>query len=151
LRVPTHYQGPPDEVAALDAFIKLARAADAVTHRLQPLLTAAGLTAGQFGALEALLHLGPLCQRELGDKLLMSGGNVTMVVGNLERRGLVRRERDATDRRVRRVHLTPAGTELISRLFPQHAAAVAAEFGVLAPAEQDELGRLCRKLGRRSR
>ena len=59
--------------------------------RLDPLMRDADLTVGQFGTLEALLHLGPLCRRDLGRKLLRSGGNITVVVGNLARRGLVRR------------------------------------------------------------
>lgn len=58
--MPTHHIGPPGEVAALDAYIKLMRAADSVTARLEPVMGSAGLTVGQFGTLEALLHLGPL-------------------------------------------------------------------------------------------
>jgi MarR family 2-MHQ and catechol resistance regulon transcriptional repressor len=143
----TRHTGPPAEVRALDAYIKLTRAAESVTARLSGLWAAAGLTEGQFGALEALYHLGPLVQRDLAAKLLRSGGNVTLVIDNLEKRGLVRRERDADDRRRITVHLTAAGRRLIRRLFPRHAAAVAAELGVLTAAEQEDLGRLCRKLG----
>jgi MarR family transcriptional regulator, 2-MHQ and catechol-resistance regulon repressor len=147
----THYQGPPEEVRALGAYVKLMRAADSVSARLAGPLGEWGLTETQFGALEALYHVGPMNQRDLGRKLLRSGGNVTMVVDNLEKRGLVRRERDADDRRFVTVHLTDAGRRLIARVFPRHAANVTAEFGVLTPAEQDELGRLCRKLGRQLR
>lgn len=104
--MPTHYRGSAQERAALDAYIKLMRAADSVTARLDPLMRAADLTVGQFGALEALLHRGPLCQRDLGRKLLRSGGNITVVVGNLARRGLVRRHRGRQDRRFVTVTLT---------------------------------------------
>jgi len=147
----TRYKGSPEEVRALDAFIKLNRAVDSVTARLGDTLTGAGLTGSQFGTLETLYHLGPLHQCDLGAKLLRSGGNVTMVVDNLEKRGLVRRERGTGDRRYVTVHLTDAGRRLIARLFPRHAARVAAEFGVLTAAEQEELGRLCRKLGKGER
>jgi MarR family 2-MHQ and catechol resistance regulon transcriptional repressor len=147
----THYRGTKDEVRALSAFIKLVRAAESVGARLSPGLAKVGLTEGQFGALEALYHLGPLHQRELGAKLLRSGGNVTMVVDNLEKRGLVRRERGVEDRRFVTVHLTDAGRRLIARIFPRHAARVTEEMSVLTPAEQDELGRLCRKLGKAER
>jgi CDP-glucose 4,6-dehydratase len=41
-----------------------------------------------------------MSQSEIGAKLLKSSGNVTLVVDNLEKRGLVRRERDSDDRRV---------------------------------------------------
>src|SRR5947207_2210914 len=122
--MPTRYEGTEAEVRALDGLIKLVRATESVTARLLPLIGEAGLTVSQFGALEALLHLGPLCQRDLGEKLLKSSGNITMVVDNLERRGLVERRRGSVDRRYITVHLTPEGEQLIRALFPKHAAAV---------------------------
>jgi MarR family transcriptional regulator, 2-MHQ and catechol-resistance regulon repressor len=144
----TRYPGTLVETAALDAYIKLMRAADSVTARLDPLMRAAALTVGQFGTLEALLHLGPLCQRDLGRKLLRSGGNVTVVVGNLARRGLVRRERRADDRRFITVTLTDKGRRLIGGIFPRHAQHVVREMRALSPADQATLARLCRQLGR---
>src|SRR5258708_33435324 len=86
--MPTHYRGTAQERAALDAYIKLMRAADSVTARLDPLMRAADVTVGQFGALEALLHRGPLCQRHLGRKLLRSGGSSTVVCRKPPRRWL---------------------------------------------------------------
>jgi MarR family 2-MHQ and catechol resistance regulon transcriptional repressor len=147
----TRHRGPKTEVGALDAFIKLMRAAESVSARLSGDLAENGLSECQFGALEALYHLGPLCQRDLGAKLLRSSGNITLVVDNLERRGLVRRERQVADRRFILVHLTDDGRRLIARIFPRHAAHIAEEMSVLTPAEQQELGRLCRKLGLRQR
>src|SRR3954447_5274825 len=141
----TRYQGL--ERRALDAFVKLARAAESVNARLAGGIAAAGLTARQFGALEALYHLGPLCQRDLGEKLLKSTGNITMVVDNLERRGLVRPVRGTEDRRYVTVHLTEEGDRVIREAFPEHAARVADEMSRLTPEEQEMLGRLCRKLG----
>lgn len=143
----SRHTGPEAEVRALNAYIKLLRAADSVTARLSSRLTGAGLTTSQFGVLEALYHLGPLSQKELGRKLLKSGGNMTMVADNLERRGLIRRERGPGDMRVCTVHLTPVGEALIRAVFPGHAAAIAAEMSALTAVEQEELGRLARKLG----
>ena len=145
--MPTHYRGSTQETTALDAYIKLMRAAESVTARLEPLMRAADLTVGQFGALEALLHLGPLCQRDLGRKLLRSGGNTTVVVGNLARRGLVRRTRRPDDRRFITVTLTDKGRRLIGGMFPRHAQHVVREMRALSLADQAELGRLCRRLG----
>lgn len=146
--MPTHYKGHADEVRALDAYIKLARANDSLALRLQPNIDAAGLTYSQFGVLEALHHLGPLCMTELARKILKTGGNITMVVGNLEKRGLVTRERSGEDRRYFRIRLTPAGTRLIREVFPRHVAALVREFSLLSPVEQATLARLVRKLGR---
>ena len=143
----THYDGRPAEVRALDAYIKLTRAVSSVEARLGPELARAGLTSTQLGVLEALLHLGPLGQRVLGGKLLMSGGNITTVVDNLEARGLVRRERRDDDRRHVTVHLSPEGRRLIAKVFPNHVRAIVNAFSVLTPSEQETLGRLAKKLG----
>ena len=148
--MPSHYNGSADEVRALDAYIKLVRATESILGCMSQKLAADKLTVSQFGALEALLHLGPMSQRQLGTKLLKSSGNITMVVDNLEKRGLVQRRRDASDRRVVTVSLSDEGRALIQGLFPRHAREIVDELGALSGAEQEELGRLCRKLGRRA-
>jgi MarR family 2-MHQ and catechol resistance regulon transcriptional repressor len=133
---------------ALGGFVKLRRAANSLAARLNPVLAQAhGLTESQFGVLEALWHLGPMAQARLCQKLLVSGSNLTTVLDNLERRGLVRRNPDPDDRRAHLVSLTPAGRALIAEAFPGHAARITALFGALTQEEQRTLGRLCRKLG----
>ena len=144
----THYKGTPAEVLALGAFIKLMRATDSIGAHLSRHTEAAGLTHGQFGVLEALLHLGPMSQRDLGAKLLRSGSNVTMVLDNLERRRLVRRVRRKDDRRAIEVALTADGRRLINDLFPRHARLITRLFGALSSRDQQRLGTLCKTLGR---
>lgn len=144
----TKYRGESAERLALDSYIKLMRATESVSVRVHRHLAEAGLTISQFAVLEALHHLGPLCQRDIARKVLKSTGNITMVIDNLERRGLVRRERGAADRRFLTIHLTPSGRGLVGELFPRHARAINDELAALTPDEQAELGRLCRKLGR---
>lgn len=146
--MPTHYSGQPDEELALNTFIKLSRASDSVAARLMRGGTTSELTFTQFAVMEALLHLGPLCQGEISTKLLKSGGNITLVIDNLEKQGLARRERDTTDRRLVRVALTAEGERLIRRIFPEHLKAILAAMSALTPAEQRQLGELCRKLGK---
>jgi MarR family 2-MHQ and catechol resistance regulon transcriptional repressor len=145
--VGTHYQGTQAEKDALDVYIKLSRAARAVEARINCHLKDYGLTASQFGVLEALYHLGPLHQHELAAKILKSSGNLTLVIDNLVKRGLVDRERDEADRRYITVCLTDAGQELIRDIFPDHVLHVVQAIGVLTPGEQRQLGALCRKLG----
>jgi MarR family 2-MHQ and catechol resistance regulon transcriptional repressor len=123
------------------------RAAESMTARIHRHLSATGLTISQFAVLEALYQLGPLSQREIGKKILRSSGNITMVIDNLEKNGLVRRERHEADRRFFIVHLTDKGYHLINKIFPPHAAVIAKDLGVLTAAEQDALARLCKKLG----
>ena len=141
------YRGNKAETRALRTYVKLMRAAESVTARTHRHLFSTGLTISQFAVIEALYHLGPLSQREIGQKILRSSGNITMVIDNLEKNGLVRRERNEADRRFFIVHLTDEGYNLINKIFPPHAAVIAEDLGVLTAAEQDTLGRLCRKLG----
>lgn len=141
------YKGARDETAALNAYVKLVRAAESVSALVHGHLADAALTVSQFGVLEALYHLGPLSQAELAKKILKSTGNITMVIDNLERRGLVRRERSSEDRRYYSIHLTPEGKKTIGKIFPDHAIKILRVMKVLTAEEQKTLGKLCRKLG----
>lgn len=143
----THYKGTKKEKRALDVYIKLVRAAESVNARINHHLAGANLTVSQFGALEALYHLGPMHQGELGTKILKSGGNMTLVVDNLVKRGLVERRRDTADRRYVIIHLTAKGRNLVCDIFPRHVEIVVSEIGVLDAAEQAQLAALCRKVG----
>lgn len=146
--MPTHYPGTAVEQRALNAYITLIRAANAVNVRIHRHLDAAGLTLGQFAALEALHHLGPLTQHVLAAKLLSSPGNLSIILTNLQRRGLVRRSRATEDRRLTIVSVTPKAERLLATVLPEHVAQVVTAFGVLTPAEQETLRALTRKLGR---
>jgi MarR family 2-MHQ and catechol resistance regulon transcriptional repressor len=132
---------------ALNTYVKLMRATGSVTEKMHGHLRDQGLTNSQFGVLEALFHLGPLCQREIGEKILKSGGNMTLVIDNLEKRGLVERVQDTRDRRYMEIYLAPKGQDLISGVFPRHAAVAENVFSRLKRDEQEQLGRLLKKLG----
>jgi MarR family 2-MHQ and catechol resistance regulon transcriptional repressor len=111
---------------------------------------AMGLCLSDFGALEALLHKGPLPVNTLGKKILISSGSITAAVDRLERQGLVERRDSATDRRERIAHLTPKGTKLIERLFAEHEREMEQAFGCLDRAERGALAALLGKLARGS-
>lgn len=143
----TRYQGTETEKRALNAVITLMRAANAVNARLADCRSGDGVTLSQFAVFDALLHCGPLCQKELAGKLLVSGANITKVIDVMEREGWVRRLRGERDRRYITVDLTQAGRRKISGIFPRHVRDVVNTFSPLSSAEQESLRRLCRKLG----
>jgi MarR family transcriptional regulator, 2-MHQ and catechol-resistance regulon repressor len=144
----TRFIGSRAEMRTLDTFIKLTRCTNSVLARLSERNTIGDLTPSQFAVLEALYHLGSMTQGEVGAKILKSTSNITTVIDNLERDGLVRRERDAKDRRVIHIHLTEAGISKVETLFPNHVAALVEIFSILSAREQDALGELCKKLGK---
>ncbi|UCG78560.1 MAG: MarR family transcriptional regulator [Nitrospirota bacterium] len=142
-----NYKPTDRESRSLGAYVKLMRAAESVTVRVHGNLAGTGLTVSQFGVLEALYNIGPMTQKEVGAKILKSSGNITMVIDNLEKRGLVKRTRSSEDRRAFVVSLTNDGYALIDDIFPEHARVITRELGVLSIKEQVELARLCKKLG----
>ena len=141
---------PSSRRLALATYVKLMRAANSARNVAAHDLANTGLTLTQFAVLEALYHLGPMSLSDLAQKVLTTGGNLTMVANNLEKQGLARRQRSPQDGRVQVVVLTPSGKALIRKIFPQHAAALAEFIGALSAEEQKTLGELCRKLGRPS-
>lgn len=100
-----------------------------------------------FAVLEALLHKGPLPVNEIGRKVHLTSGSITVAIDRLEQRGLVERRDDPGDRRARIVHLTRAGQRLISKAYAGHAADLEQLAAVLKPAERETLIRLLKKIG----
>ncbi len=133
---------------ALRMWVKLARAFATLNRLSAANIRSFGVTPSQFAILEALGHLGPMSLGELSRKMLISCGNTTVIVDNLEREGLLERIAHAEDRRVTVARLTPKGRKLFLEIFPKHASAMA-EFGSVIPElDQERLGALLRKLGR---
>jgi MarR family transcriptional regulator, 2-MHQ and catechol-resistance regulon repressor len=143
----THYKGSKKEVNALNVYIKLIRVVESINSLLYVSLSKEGLTESQFGVLEALFHLGPMSQKNLGDKLLKSGGNITLVIDNLEEGGLVIRRRGVIDRRYFNIHLTEKGKKLIESVFPKQLKIISDEIGILNENDQRELQRMCKLIG----
>src|SRR5260370_19087786 len=98
---------------------KASRAAQAYAEKSISQLEMCG---SDFAVLEALLHKGPLPVNEIGKKVLLTSGSITVAVDRLEKKGLVARRAHGTDRRARIVHLTKAGRKVITRVYADHAA-----------------------------
>jgi DNA-binding MarR family transcriptional regulator len=94
-----------------------------------------GLTAPQAIALRELT--GPMTMRELAERMSCEPSNATFVVDKLEARGLVERRADPRDRRVKRLVLTPAGTDLRADLL--RVLTTDSPLSGLSAAEQDLL------------
>lgn len=143
----TRYKGNLRELQSLNAFIKLKRASESLSSRLQHNLSNYNLTESQLGVLESLYHLGSMCQKELGTKILKSTGNITLIIDNLEKRDLVRRIRNTEDRRYFTIELTGEGKKLIGDFMPKHVKEIVKEFAILSNDELEVLQKLCKKIG----
>ncbi len=132
---------------ALTAYLKLVRASETINARMSAQLTQHKITLSQFACLEALYLNGALYQRELARKTFRSGGNITLVLDNLERRNLVIRQRDERDRRFTNVALTDDGHNLLESMFPEYLQEVRRQMDVLDSEQQAQLANICLKLG----
>ena len=147
----TRYPGNKKEVTVLNTYIKLIRGSESVKNRINEPLAAKGLTESQFYTIDALYNLGPLNQKEVGEKLFRTGGNITLVIDNLEKQGLVKRERGIKDRRSFIIHLTAKGRNLYKRIFPRQLRLIAEEMNLLTEEEQIQMQKFCKILGLKRR
>jgi MarR family transcriptional regulator, 2-MHQ and catechol-resistance regulon repressor len=124
---------------------KAARAAQAYAEKSVSKLEMCG---SDFAVLEALLHKGPLPVNEIGKKVLLTSGSITVAVDRLETKGLVERRAHGSDRRARIVHLTKEGRKLITRAYADHAADMERlALASLTRAERETLIGLLKKFG----
>ncbi len=109
---------------------------------------ALGMRLKEFTALSALRDTGGRGQKELAEALLLDANNITLLLNDLEERGLVSRTRDPRDRRRHIVVLTDAGAAAVRRAEAAIDAADASVLGRLDVAERDRLrGLLAKALG----
>src|SRR5580765_5103883 len=108
--------------SGVHVFLVLWKAASAVHSYAEKSLSELEMCSSDFAVLEALLHKGPLPVNEIGRKVLLTSGSITVAVDRLESKGLVERRAHETDRRARIVHLTKEGRKLITRVYAEHAA-----------------------------
>ena len=108
--------------SGVHVFLVLWKAASAVESYAEQSISQLEMCGSDFAVLEALLHKGPLAVNEIGKKVLLTSGSITVAVDRLEDKGLVERRAHGTDRRARIVHLTKEGRKLITRVYSEHAA-----------------------------
>lgn len=96
--------------------LRLSRTARAVTHAFERAMAEAGGSAATWQVLLLIRSQKWGAQARMADAMGITGATLTHHLGALERQGLVRRWRDADNRRVQRTELTPAGEALFMRL-----------------------------------
>ena len=134
--------------SGVHVFLVLWKAARAVETYAENSITELEMCGSDFAVLEALLHKGPLPINEIGKKVLLTSGSITVAVDRLESKGLVERRASGTDRRARIVHLTKDGRQLITRVYANHASDMERLAAAsLNRAERETLIRLLKKIG----
>lgn len=136
---------PPARLRELPSWL-LNRAALAANEQVGTALSEAGLRRHHYTVLLALTEAGPASQAELGRRLGIDRKDMAAAAAELERDGLIARERDAGDRRRNVVTVTAAGAAALARLDGQVEAAQERLLAPLDAAERTQLTRLLRAL-----
>ena len=132
---------------SLELFTVLARAYNWVNMHATRDHRRYGLNPTEFGILELLYHKGPLPLQQIGEKILISSGNITYSIDKLEQKHLLARRPAQNDRRVIFAELTRHGRVLLDEIFPLHAEVLRAATDGLTNEEKAQAIALLKKLG----
>ncbi|CAM4367559.1 MarR family 2-MHQ and catechol resistance regulon transcriptional repressor [Paenibacillus endophyticus] len=138
----------PKPNVSLELFIALSRATQWVNAHADRDIRSNGLNRTEFGVLELLYHRGPQPLQQIGEKVLMSSGNITYVVDKLEKKDLVRRRASTEDRRLIFADLTDQGKQFVENVFPGHQAVIEQAVDGLSSEEKQLASKLLKKLGK---
>lgn len=138
----------PNRNEALDLFIALSRANQWVNAISDQDIRENEMTRTEFAVLELLHHKGPQPIQQIGNKVLMSSGNITYVVDKLEKKGFAKRRASSEDRRLIYAEVTPAGSQFIEQNFPKHIEAIERAVSGLSSDEKKVATALLKKLGK---
>jgi DNA-binding MarR family transcriptional regulator len=129
-----------------EVFLNLWRTYDRLRALEEELFGRYDLTPQQYNALRLLraAHPGSLPTLALASRLVSRAPDITRLVDHLERRGLVRRDRPAEDRRVVQLAITEAGLALLDELAEPLRECHARQLGHLPPAQLRQLADLLR-------
>jgi DNA-binding MarR family transcriptional regulator len=127
------------------AWLRMWRVVQKVERAAAEHLKAYGLNGAQFYVLSHVGAAEGCMQKELGDSLLVTKGNISHLVDQMERRGLVSRRQEG---RTNRLYLTEEGRRLFEEVVPAHEDLVHRLMSALPEEEQAQLHELLRGLDR---
>ena len=131
---------------SMQTWMQIVRAFTKIRTKELKYINACGLSMNQFEVLEVLYHRGDLAVGAITKLIMSTPGNVTVVVKNLTRDGLVQTMPSSEDSRVRIVSITESGKAIIAGMFTQHSANLKSYFDVLSDEEMVIVYDLLRKL-----
>ena len=127
-------------------WIALVRAEKAVVRALTRALAPLDLKIAQLDVLMNIFRHPGLSQHDAARRLLVGRSIITMLLPQLEKQGLIRREGDARDKRVMRLYLTPEGETRLMKALAVYSALIERVMEQSTPAQSDALGDQMRRI-----
>lgn len=127
------------------AYLDLLRTCDLLNRKLAGVLKPAELSSTQYNVLRILRGAKEaLPCREIASRMITRDPDITRLLDRMEKRGLVARSRETTDRRMVRTRITAEGLEILADLDGPIQEAHRAQLGHLGRARLRELADLLR-------
>jgi DNA-binding MarR family transcriptional regulator len=116
-----------------EALLSVLRTAALLEHQINEALRPFGITELQYNVLRILRGAGPegLCGREIAERLVSKVPDVSRLLDRMEGMQLLRRERDAADRRHVTARIAPKGLRMLDEATPRLDAFERERFGHL--------------------
>ena len=130
-----------------DTWLTVGRTNLKVHRALNQLLGELDLSLAQHEILMTIRRHSGLTQGELSERLLVVKSNATALLKKLEARGFVRRSRDSSDSRIRRLSLTGTGNALVEKSFTIQTRVVRAMASVMTDDELERMDDVMRRVG----
>jgi DNA-binding MarR family transcriptional regulator len=127
-------------------WIAVVRAEKAVVRALTRALAPLDLKIGQLDVLMNLYRHPGMSQHDLARRLLVGRSNITMLLPQLEKQGLLRREGDAKDKRIMRLFLTEAGEARLMEALEVYTALIDKVMAQSTPQQCDAMGDQMRRI-----
>lgn len=135
----------PAELAAFPGYLMARLGHDAAT-RFREALEPQGFHPRDFGVMNIVAAAPGITQQQLHTRTGIDTSSMVAVIDKLEGLGLAERRPHPDDRRVRAIHLTPAGLEALQLARRTARELQHVVFAALRPDEQETLHRLLTKL-----
>lgn len=127
-------------------WIALVRAEKAVVGALIKALQPLDLKIAQLDMLMNIYRHPGMSQHDLARKLLVGRSNITMLLPQMEQRGLLTRENDAKDKRVMRLTLTTEGETLLMEALHIYSGLIERVMAQSSPTECDRMGAMMTRI-----
>lgn len=137
-----------DIALSLSTWVELMKAFSKIRTLELELIEQNGLTIGQFGLLELLYHRGSQSVGAATKLAMSTPGNMTVVVKNLAKQGMISVEKEAHDKRITILSITEKGSALMASLFPEHSQRINLFLSGLNTDEKETVKSLLRKLNK---
>lgn len=127
-------------------WIALVRAEKAVVRALSRALAPLDLKIGQLDILMNIYRHPGMSQHDVARRLLVGRSNITMLLPQMEKQGILRREGDARDKRVMRLYLTGQGEALLMEALKVYSTLIEKVMAHSTAAECDRMGEQMRRI-----